>query len=265
MRVSSARRRSLGALLTLAPLGVAQHAWSQVAPSATITTNYLYRGVSLSDGQPALDLALLYDDKSGAYVGGSLIGEVTRHQGAQALGHQEYLGYAWRLRPGSTLDFGVNNLYYRSYSYPVGHEDATEVYAGWVTSHLNYYIHYSPNYFRPGANALYGEVNGAVRLLRPLRLFGHVGALTPLGGGYDKKERYDVRAGIAAAFKHGEVQLAWTTARPAPVYVPPAPAYVAPAAGFGGPDSRYVGSRPVDVAPASQGRGVVALALTWFF
>jgi len=256
--VPFARRRSLGAFLILAPLGVAPHAWSQVAASTTITTNYLYRGVSLSDGQPALDLALLYDDKSGAYLGGSLIGEVTRGRGAQWLGHQEYLGYALRLPAGPTLDLGVNNLYYRNYSYPYGDADATEVYAGWVTGLLNYYVHYSPNYFRPGARALYGEVNGAVRLPRPLRLFGHLGALTPLGGGYDNKERYDVRAGIAAAFKHGEVQLAWTTARPAPVYVPPAPGYVAADAG-------YVASPPVHVAPASQGRGVVALGLTWFF
>jgi len=237
VRVSFAPRRSLGALLVLAPLGVAPHAWSQVAASATIATNYLYRGVSLSDGRPALDLALLYDDKSGVYVGGSLIGEVTRHQGAQVLGHQEYLGYALRLRPGSTLDFGVNNLHYRSYDYPEGDADATEFYVGWLAGPLNYYVHYSPNYFRPGARALYGEINGAVRLPRPLRLFGHVGALTPLGGGYDNKERYDVRAGIAAAFKHGEAQLSWTTARPTLGYV-----------------NQY-----------SQGRGVVALALTWNF
>lgn len=262
--MSSPRRQSLGALLILAPLGVASHAWSQVAASATITTNYLYRGVSLSDGQPALDLALLYDDKGGAYIGGSLIGEVTRSRGVQWLGHQEYLGYALRLPAGPTLDLGVNNLYYQSYSYPHGDEDAFEVYAGWVTGLLNYYVHFSPNYFRPGARALYGEVNGAVRLPRPLRLFGHVGALTPLGGGYDNKERYDVRVGIAASFKRGEIQLAWTTARPAPIYVPP-PAYFAPAPGYVAPDSGYVASPPVPVAPASQGRGVVALGLTLFF
>lgn len=233
-----ARRRWLEALLVvLAPLGVASNARSQVAASATITTNYLYRGVSLSDGRPALDLALVYDDKSGFYVGGSLIGEETRRRGFQELGHQEYAGYAHRLSPGSTLDFGVNNLHYKSYGYPAYAADATEVYVGWVRGPLNYYVHYSPDYFSRGARALYGEVNGAVRLHRPLRLFGHVGVLTPLGGGYDDKERYDVRLGVAAAFKHGEAQLAWTTARPALAYAD----------------------------GASQGRGVVALALTWNF
>ena len=211
-----------------------------MAASATITTNYLYRGVSLSDGQPALDLALIYDHESGFYVGGSLTGEVTRHQSAQWQGHQEYAGYALRLAPGSTVDLGVSNLYYRNYVYPYGDADATEIYVGWVKGPLNYYLHYSPNYFHPGARVLYGEINGAVRLPRPWRLFGHVGVLTPLGGGNDDKERYDVRAGIAVTFKHGEAQLAWTTSRPPPAY------------------AAYIGTQ-------AQGRGTVALGLTWFF
>ena len=247
-------------LLILAPLGVAPHARAQVAVSATATTNYLYRGISLSNGQPAVDLAFLYDDKSGLYAGGSVIGETTRGYGAEVLGHEEYAGYAVRLPGGSSVDLGVNNLFYRNYGYPPSSEDATEVYAGWVTGLLNYYVRYSPNYFRPGARALYGEINGAIRLPRPLRLFGHVGALTPLGGGYDNKERYDVRAGIAAAFKRGEVQLAWTIARPPPVYTPPsAPGYSPQSA----PD--YVPQPTRGPAPSSLGHGVVALGLTWFF
>lgn len=235
--MSPARRPLLGAFLVLAPLGVAPAAWSQVAASASVTTDYLYRGVSLSDGRPALDLSLAYDDKSGFYAGGSVIGEATRHDGLQWLGHQEYAGYAVRLRPDSTLDLGVSNLHYRAYAGPTSDYDATEVYAGWATRSLSYYLHYSPNYFRPGGNALYGEVNGVVRMPRPLRLFGHVGVLTPLGGGYDGKERYDLRAGVAASFRRGEVQLAWTTAQPFQAYAD----------------------------PPSRGRGVVSLGLTWFF
>jgi uncharacterized protein (TIGR02001 family) len=221
-------------------LCLASRAWSQVAGSATLTSNYLYRGVSLSDGLPALDLALVYDAKSGLYLGGSLIGEVTRREGAEILGHQEYLGYALRLNPRSTVDFGVSNLNYRSYVYPYGGADATEVYLGWVTGPLNYYLHYSPNYFRPGARTLYGEVNGTIRLPRRWRLFGHVGVLTPLGGAYEEKERYDVRAGVAVAVKRLEAQLAWATSRPDPPY------------------AAYIGTQ-------ARGRGVVALQLSWFF
>jgi len=233
------RAASRAALLPLlATLGLAPGARAQVAASVTVATNYLYRGVSLSDGQPSLDLAFAYDDKSGFYAGGALIGEVTRHQGAEGLGHLEYLGYAYRLKDGSTLDLGVNNLNYRSYGYPYsGDADATEVYAGWVRGPLNYYLHYSPNYFQPGARVLYGEVNGAIRLPSPFRLFGHAGVLTPLGGGYDSKERYDLRAGVEVGFRRGQAQLAWTTAQPTRTYLD-------------GP---------------AQGRGVLVLGLTWFF
>jgi uncharacterized protein (TIGR02001 family) len=221
-------------LLLVAMLGLAPSASAQVAASATFTTNYLYRGVSLSDGEPTLEFSLAYDHKSGVYAGGSLIGEVARQGGAEVLGHQEYLGYAWRLKPASTLDFGVSNLHYRSFAYGVSGYDATDIYAGWVVGPVNYYLHYSPNYFQPGAHTLYGEVNGAIRLPRPWRLFGHAGVLTPLTGGY---QRYDVRTGVAAAFKHGEAQLSWSVASPALAYA-----------------DRY-----------SKGRGVVAFALTWFF
>jgi len=229
---------SRAALLLLATLSVAPAAPAQVAASATVTTNYLYRGASLSNGEPSVDFALAYDDKSGFYAGGAIIGEVTRREGAEVLGHLEYLGYAYRLKDGSTLDLGANNLNYRSYGYRyAGDADATEVYAGWVRGSLNYYLHYSPNYFQPGARVLYGEVNGAIRLPSPFRLFGHVGVLTPLGGGYDSKERYDLRAGVEVGFGRGQAQLAWTTAQPTQTY-------------YDGP---------------AQGRGVLALGLTWFF
>jgi uncharacterized protein (TIGR02001 family) len=225
-------------LLLLAMLAVASTARAQVAATATVATNYLYRGASLSDGEPALDFAVAYDDKSGFYGGASLIGEATRHQGAEFLGHLEYLGYAYRLKDGSTLDLGANNLNYRTFGQrSLDDEDATEVYAGWVRGPLNYYLHYSPNYFEPGSRMLYGEVNGGIRLPNPFRLFGHAGVLTPLGGSRDNKEHYDVRAGVEMRFRHGAAQLAWTTAQPTRTYL---------------------------AAPA-QGRGVVALALSWFF
>jgi uncharacterized protein (TIGR02001 family) len=230
-------RSVAGALLIPLALVLAPDAAAQVAASTTFTTNDLYRGISFSAGEPALALSVAYDDRSGLYAGGSLNGEITRDDGAQFLGHQEYLGYAHRLRGGSTVDLGVSNLEYRYYGEVDGHADATEIYAGWAKGLFNAYVHYSPNYFRPGNETLYGEVNGAVRLPRPWRLFGHAGALTPLGGRHDGKERYDLRAGIAVALKQGEAQLAWTTAIPLRTYFD----------------------------PPSQGRGVVALALTWFF
>jgi uncharacterized protein (TIGR02001 family) len=264
------RRWSIGVLLVAAPLAVAIPARSQLAASASLTNNYLYRGVSLSDGQPALDVALLYDNKSGFYLGGSLIGEVTRHSGAQPLGHQEYLGYAFRLPSRTSLDLGVNNLFYRSYVYPYGNEDATEVYAGWVASRLNVYIHYSPNYFQPRTRALYSEINGAVPLPRPWRLFAHGGVLAPFGEGSDGKAQYDANAGIGASFRHGEAQLEWSTERAQPYYPPPTYEwpYPPPTNAWSYPpltNEWRTYPPPGRTDSRSAGSGVVVVALTFFF
>ena len=58
-------------------------------------------------------------------------------------------------------------------------------------------------------------VDGTVRPAQRWRLFGHVGALTPVGGaGARPREQYDVSVGIATEVKHGELRLAWTTRQP---------------------------------------------------
>lgn len=206
-------------MLILSLFGLASPALSQVAASATVVSDYIYRGFSLSDGRPAVSLILTADDSRGLYGGGSLIAEAGQGRGPELLGQEEYLGYAFRLSNGRSLDLGVHNLNYLSYDYPSSLEDAAEVYIGWVDGLLNGYLHYSPNYFQPGAQTIYAEVNGAIRLPRPWRLFGHVGALTPLRDERNGKELYDVRAGMAAEFRHAEIQVAWTNARPSLEYV----------------------------------------------
>lgn len=208
-----------------------------MAASATVVSDYLYRGFSLSAGKPALSVILTADDSSGLYGGGSLIAEAGRGHGPELLGQEEYLGYAFQFPVGRSLDVGVHNLNYVSYTNPAGLEDSAEVYIGWVDGLLNGYVHYSPSYFRPGVQTLYAEVNGAIRLPGPWRLFSHVGVLTPLQDGRSSKELCDLRAGAALELRHAEIQLAWTDARPGLEYQ----------------DGE------------ARGRGVVAVALAWFF
>ena len=63
----------IGAIACCLGFGAPLSAHAQVAVSATATTNLLYRGGSLTDGDPALSLALAYDGPHGFYAGGSLI------------------------------------------------------------------------------------------------------------------------------------------------------------------------------------------------
>ena len=207
---------------------------AQVAASVTVVSNDLYRGLSLSDGQPAADLTLTYDGAGGVYLGASAVGETVPRRGPRALGAIVYLGHAGRVQAGGDLDVGLQIVDYRTYGAYAGDHDAAEVYAGWVRGPVNAYLHYSPDYFNTGARTLYEDLNGATPLARRWRLFGHAGVLTPLGGGRVGRALYDVRVGVSAAFKGGEAQLSWTTTGPNP--------------GRGG--------------PYAQGAGVVAVGLT---
>ena len=75
------------------------------------------------------------------------------------------------------------------------------------------YLYYAPHYFAPGLKTLYLSLDGSVRPVRRLRLFGHVGVLDAVGAPPrgDWPARYDARAGAAVQFKGFEVELAWTT------------------------------------------------------
>ena len=209
-------RQVLALLFVAAPLAPVAPANAQVGVSASAASDYLYRGVSLSDGKPALSVSIAYDRQSGGYVGGALIGEETADAGPRRLGDVEYLGYARRINANTTLDGGLYRIEYTNYNYQRYSAYNNEVYAGLKHGPISYYIYYSPHYFGR-SSTVYLDMKGALRLARHWRLSGHVGVLTQLKGGDAspvKGVTYDLRTGLAAEFKGGEVELAWTTRGP---------------------------------------------------
>jgi uncharacterized protein (TIGR02001 family) len=212
-------------------------AQAQVGLSATLTTDELYRGVSLSNGDPALVVALAYDGPGGIYAGGSLIGQPFGRRSPGLVGHMEYAGWAGRSHDGPTWDLGVTNTNYDSGVGAPRRLDATEFHLGLIARNVTFYTYYSPDYFNPSNRTLYNEVNLIARPASGWRLVAHAGVLDPLAGPGDHKPRYDLSAGLVRAFKGGETRLAWTTTRP---------------------DLRYQ-------TPYVQGRGTVTLSVSLFF
>ena len=217
MNTPARRFQALGSILALSSLCLAAPAMGQVAASLSLESDYRFRGVTLSDGHPVLSLSGSYDHKSGAYAGASALAEDTAHDGVQMLGFIEYAGFAVRSSPATAWDFGVSNSNFSLYRDQKYRLHYTEIYAGWGSENLSGRIYYSPNYFGAGTNTLYAELNGALSPAPQWRLFGHVGVLSPLAAPASpegRRERYDLRAGVARAFKDCELRLTFTAATP---------------------------------------------------
>jgi uncharacterized protein (TIGR02001 family) len=205
---------ALGTIVLAGWTACSSPAAAQFAGSLSLDSDYRFRGLSLSNGRPALSLNLAYDHSSGAYIGASATAEETPHTGVQFLGHSEYLGFAVRASHDLSLDVGVSHSWYAQYydrEYDVSY---TEIYAGVSKGPISVRLYYSPDYFGSGTKTLYAEVNGAVSPWTDWRLFSHVGALTYLTQQpWDHQpERYDLRVGIAREFKGAEIRAAFTTA-----------------------------------------------------
>lgn len=197
-------------------LCAAAGAQAQVAGSASIQSDYRYRGVSLTGGKPAVSLSIAYDHESGLYAGVSAFG-ASGADNSVRFGATGYFGYVARVSPSTAWDLGVTHSAYEVNAPQNSSFGYTEIYTGIVKDHFSVHLHYSPDYFGQGASTVYVDLDGAYRPSRRWRLFGHVGLLTPIAqpassGSF--RERYDLRAGAAAEFARGEVQLALTSTGP---------------------------------------------------
>jgi uncharacterized protein (TIGR02001 family) len=195
-------------------LGLALPAHAQLSGAVGIQSDYRFRGISLSEGQPVATLDLSYDHASGFYAGGSAI--AVNEDGPRALGFIEYAGFATPRIGRVSLDFGVDNQNLSGYAARRYQLNYSEIYAGVAGSHLSAHVYYSPNYFRWGVQTLYADVEASMKPADNWRLFGHLGATAPLGRIAGRRQRYDLRVGVARQFGPLELQASVTGTSPAP-------------------------------------------------
>jgi hypothetical protein len=212
---------------------------AQLVGLATAESQYSLRGVGLSNGKPDVRLGFSYDNMIGAYGGASLIVGDTADAGVKPLGYITYVGYARPALGAMGWDVGLTNTqiyiylpaqavtasaegttythaYTRKYA-----ENYSEAYGGVTSGNLSAHLYLSPNYLGQDFSAAYAEISAAARPMNQVRLYGHVGLLTPLSqmtGNVADRERYDVALGVAREFRHGEIQLTWTGTTPHVVY-----------------------------------------------
>lgn len=209
---------------------LARPAQTQVAASLSVETDDRYRGISLTGGRPDARLNLSWDTPWGVYSGASLVEAETYHGRARFAGYVAWVGYSRRATPFLSLDLGVTTT---RMSIPVRGEDGAvyktrtddvETYVGFSSEHLSGRVFYSPDYLHQGVRALYSELDGSVRPAPKIRLFGHVGRLTVIGGQapwpYRPEDQWDARAGAAGEIGPLTLELAFTAARPGEGYPP---------------------------------------------
>lgn len=184
-------------------------AHAQVSGSVSLVSDYRFRGVSLSDGDPAVQAAVAYDHDSGLYLGlfASTVRLATdRQTGLQAVGQA---GYAMRGPGGLAWDIGV---LYSGFSNPsdLGYADC---YFGVASTEWSARLSYAPRYFGQPYSALYAELNVTPRSEHALFPLLHVGWLTAHPPPYDgSRSRWDGRVGLGYSHDLLTLQLSWVTA-----------------------------------------------------
>ncbi len=202
----------LRAAVALFALLFTVEAHAQVSGSVTLLSDYRFRGVSLSDGRPAVQVALALDRADGWYAGALVSSAKTEQSARPSAQLSSYAGFAQRFR--SDLSWEVGALYTRftgheHYAYP-------EMYLGLASEHFNGRLYYAPDYFGSGST-VYAELNGARMQSEHVYLFGHLGMLRRNDHETNYREsshyRFDVRVGVGMTLRAGNLQLGWTTMR----------------------------------------------------
>ncbi|MCL4791772.1 MAG: TorF family putative porin [Gammaproteobacteria bacterium] len=170
--------RSLAAVSALAIFGLATTTHAEITGTAAVTSDYDFRGVSLSDEDPAFQASIDYAHDNGFYASlwGSSIdygpdydGTIEIDLGAGLSGETE-LGIGW--------DVGlVWYAYPDSDSSPakLEIEDYGEAYLGGSYKMLDAKVWYTDDYGDTGDDAWYTELNASFELPAGLTLDLHIG------------------------------------------------------------------------------------------
>ena len=197
-----------GGVFALWFLFFSAEASAQFSGSASLLSDYRYRGVSLSQEKPAAQLAVAYDDASGWY-GGAFASTVQlgySHREVQAVA---FAGYAARMPSGLSWEAGADYSYFtgpQSYSY-------AEMYVGIAYENVSTRVYYAPRYFGLKSGVIYGEINASQPLLDRVRLLAHGGILRNTSEDAYRQPAarnvFDASVGVVVNFDQFSVQLSW--------------------------------------------------------
>ncbi len=197
-----------GAIVWLALL-LATESSAQVSGSAAFVSDYRYRGISLSDNRPAVQLAVAYDHAEGIYAGILASSARPDPENGNDVQLLPYLGFARRLDNGISWDIGVEYAAFldaSGYDYP-------EMHIGLASERFSARLHFAHRYFGGDSDAVYLELNGSHPVSDRVRLLGHVGWLhldtTEQSFPGLQDQHFDLRVGVGVNVASCDLQIAW--------------------------------------------------------
>ncbi len=198
-KLAKAARR-VGALsATSLLLGLANPAHAEFSGNATLTTNYMWRGSSQSDKDPAVQAGLQYTHDTGLYasVWGSSV-KFVPDNGART--EFNFVGgWSGNVAPDWALD-----VYFLRYQYPSADFDLNwNEYNASVTWRENYWLAlaHSTNAMGSGHRGTYVQLGARYPINDQFSLEGTVA-------------RYFFKKEFADSYTHGSVSLAWAFQAP---------------------------------------------------
>jgi uncharacterized protein (TIGR02001 family) len=185
------------------------NAAAQWSGSVAVVSDYRYRGVSLSDNDPAVQATFDYDDPSGFYAGTFLSNVRFAFASGRELQALPFIGYVWQLPSGVSGEVGVNySVFSRTHDY-----DYPEIYAGFGSGNWSGRLYYTPRYFGRFGDAVYGELNYAQPLADRTRIVVHGGILRSKSynvyGASSNETTFDARVGLAFDLDVFNLELNW--------------------------------------------------------
>jgi uncharacterized protein (TIGR02001 family) len=211
----SALATALGLGLMSAPV----HA--ELSGSAALTSDYLFRGLSQTNGDPAVQAGFEFAGESGIYLGtwGSNISwlsdlSATGSEISSSLELDVYGGYRGQFSDSVSFDVGAIYYYYPG-DFPGGFNsaDTTEIYfgigVGFFSAKYSYALTDLFGYGNSDGSG-YLEVGGDWELSDGWALSAHAGHQSIEGSGNGAFDYTDFKLGVSKAFENGfDVALAY--------------------------------------------------------
>jgi uncharacterized protein (TIGR02001 family) len=178
--------------------GAAGAARAQLSGHVAVLSDYRYRGVSQSDGEPSVQGGLDYQHASGIFLG-AVASRVRYEPYLSGVHGQFYAGYARALNQFWSWEAGIlTNLYPRpafgpSYNY-------TEAFAGVTYENISARGYIGDGNLGAGGHPGYVEINASHALGARVNVLGHLGYAThrelPFGYSGQGRSFFDFKIGL---------------------------------------------------------------------